>query len=203
MQPPTEQIPTAAQRPTHGPRGDEEELYRRHHRDLERSLARVVNAPRQLIEDACQTAWAILLRNQPDRGAIFPWLRIVAIHEACRLSAISRRDAHLDGLGAENCDWHEFTADSRSLDLLLEAREALALLADLPERQRTDLALLVAGYSYNEIAEITGGRTFTNVNKHLAKARARIRLARLHGTATPPAPAQSSQGAKNRRGGSS
>ena len=29
---------------------------------------------------------------------------------------------------------------------------------------------------------MTGGRTFTNVNKHLAKARARIRLARLRGT---------------------
>jgi DNA-directed RNA polymerase specialized sigma24 family protein len=203
MQPPTEQIPAAAQRPTHGLRGDEGALYRRHHRDLERSVARVVNAPRQLIEDACQTAWAIVLRNQPDRGAIFPWLRVVAIHEAYRLSATSRRDAHLDGLGAENCDWHEFTADPRSLDLLLEAREALALLAELPERQRIDLALLIAGYSYNEIAEITGGRTFTNVNKHVAKARARIRLARLHGTATPPAPAQSSQGAKNHRGGSS
>ena len=26
---------------------------------------------------------------------------------------------------------------------------------------------------------MTGGRTYTNVNKHLAKARARVRLARL------------------------
>jgi DNA-directed RNA polymerase specialized sigma24 family protein len=114
-------------------------------------------------------------------------LRVVAIHEAYRLSAISRRDAHLDGLGAETRDWHERTADPRSLDSLIEAREALRLLAGLPERERNDLALLVAGYSYREIAEITGGRTFTNVNKHLAKARARIRLARLHGTATRPA----------------
>ena len=86
MQPPTEH-PTAA-RPTHAPRGDEDELYRRHHRDLERAVAHVVNAPRELIEDACQTAWAILLRNQPDRDAIFAWLRVVAIHEAYRLSAI-------------------------------------------------------------------------------------------------------------------
>lgn len=189
MQPPTEHIPTVPRRPTHGPRGDEGELYRRHHRDLECSVARVVNAPRQLIEDACQTAWAILLRNQPDRYAIFSWLRIVAIHEAYRLSAVNRRDAHLDGLSADNGDWHEFTADPHSLDALIEAREALRLLASLPERERNDLALLIAGYSYREIAEITGGRTFTNVNKHLAKARARIRLARLHGTATPSAAA--------------
>ena len=190
MQPPTEHIRIVPLRPTHGPSGDEEELYRRHHRDLERSVARVVNAPRQLFEDACQTSWAILLRNQPDRRAIFSWLRIVAIHEAYRLSAISRRDAHLDGPSAENCDWHEFTADPRSLDALIEARHALRLLASLPERERSDLSLLIAGYSYREIAEITGGRTFTNVNKHLAKARVRIRLARLHGTATPPAAAR-------------
>jgi hypothetical protein len=45
MQPPTEHIPTVTRRPTHGPRGDEGELYRSHHRDLERAVARAVNAP--------------------------------------------------------------------------------------------------------------------------------------------------------------
>ena len=65
---------------------------------------------------------------------------------------------------------------------MLEALEALEILASLPERQRADLTLQIAGYSYDEIAELTGGRTFTNVNKSLVKARARIRLARLHGT---------------------
>jgi RNA polymerase sigma factor (sigma-70 family) len=162
------------------PRGDEGDLYRRHHRDLERAVARVVNGPRELIEDACQNAWAILLRSQqPDRCSIFAWLRVVAIHEAYRLSAIEHRDARLERLGSEDGDWREATADTRTLDAQLEAREALSLLATLPERQRSDLALLVAGFSYREIAEMTGGRTLTNVNKHLAKARARIRLARL------------------------
>jgi DNA-directed RNA polymerase specialized sigma24 family protein len=33
----------------------------------------------------------------------------------------------------------------------------------------------VAGFSYREIAAMTGGRTFTNVNKHLVRARAAIR----------------------------
>ena len=67
-------------------------------------------------------------------------------------------------------------ADAFSIDDNLEAREALKILASLPDRQRTDLTLLVAGYSYNEIAELTGRRTYTNVNKHIAKARASIRL---------------------------
>ena len=65
------------------------------------------------------------------------------------------------------------------IDDALEARRALRSLAALPERQRQDLSLRVAGFSYREIAQITGGRTYTNVNKHLAKARARIRLAEL------------------------
>ena len=170
MQPPTET--------THPARGDEAELYRRHHRDLHRAVARAVNAPRELIEDACQTAWAILLRTQPDRHAIFAWLRVVAIHEAYRLSAASRREARLERVATDDGNWQEI-ADERSLDAALEAREALRALASLPERQRNDLALLIAGYSYREIAELTGGRTYTNVNKALVKGRKTLRRARL------------------------
>ena len=59
---------------------------RLHHRDLQRAVAHAVHARRELIGDACQTAWAILLRTQPERYAIVRWLRVVAIHEAYRLS---------------------------------------------------------------------------------------------------------------------
>jgi DNA-directed RNA polymerase specialized sigma24 family protein len=172
MQPPTEPAP-AAGRPV--ARGDEEELYRRHHRDLHGAVAHVVRAPRELIEDACQTAWAILLRNQPERYAIFAWLRVVAIHEAYRLLAIDRRDGRLDRLRREDGDWHETIADPRSLNDAVAGFEALRVLAALPERQRTDLALNVAGYSYDEIRVMTGGRALTDLNKSLVKARARIR----------------------------
>lgn len=159
------------------PRGDEDELYRQHHRNLQRAVARAVNAPRELIEDACQTAWTILLRGQPERGAIFAWLRVVAIHEAYRLSR-THRAPHLEDL----CDgdgWDAVIAGHSTLDDAIEARRALERLAELPPRQRRDLALRVAGFTYREISRITGGRTYTNVNKHLAKARARIRLAEL------------------------
>jgi DNA-directed RNA polymerase specialized sigma24 family protein len=90
--------------------------------------------------------------------------------------------------------WDAVLADAFSIDDILEAREALEILAGLPYRQRADLTLLVAGFTYVEIAELTGGRTYTNVNKQLAKARARVRLARIRGNA--------SEGAKNRRRGS-
>lgn len=174
MQPPTE--PTAIALPA--PRGDEDRLYRQHHRDLHRAVRRVVRAPRELVEDACQTAWATLLRTQPDRYAIFGWLRVVAIHEAYRLAAIDRRARHLERLNIDEYDWQELIADPRTLDEAVAALEALRTLASLPERQRSDLTLKIAGYSYEEIRALTPGRTFTNVSKSLAKARARTRRPR-------------------------
>jgi RNA polymerase sigma factor (sigma-70 family) len=171
MQRPTDQRTPAARR------GDEDQLFRRHHQDLERAVADVVKADPELIADACQTAWAVLLRTQPDRDKVFAWLRVVAIHEAYRLSAIARRDSPLERFAGENGGAVDPRSDPKSFDVLLEAREALGRLAALPERERVDITLLVSGYSYREIAAMTGGRTFTNVSKHLKQARARIRRA--------------------------
>src|SRR5947199_10790289 len=126
MQPPTNT------RPPQVVRGDEEALYRRHHRDLHRAVAHAVRAPRELIEDACQTAWATLLRTQPDRYAIFAWLRVVAIHEAYRLAAIDRRARHLERLNIDEHDWQELIADPRTLDEAVAALEALRTLTSLP-----------------------------------------------------------------------
>src|SRR5438128_8928556 len=72
MQPPTN---TASPSPL----GDEDALYRAHDRELHRAVAHAVRAPGELVDDACQTAWAMLLRTQPERYAIFGWLRVVAI----------------------------------------------------------------------------------------------------------------------------
>jgi RNA polymerase sigma factor (sigma-70 family) len=177
MQPPTEHTTTA----TGAPRGDEDELYRLHHRTLHRAVARIVRAPHEVIEDACQAAWTALLRTQPERYAIFAWLRVVAIHEAFRLARTERRDCRLDRVRPRDGEWHDVTADPRSLDDAVEALEGLRALAALPERQRNDLALKVAGYSYEDILARTPGRTFTNLNKSLVKARRRIRDARAVG----------------------
>src|SRR3954454_25128320 len=112
-------------------RGDEEDLYRRHHRELQCAVASAVHATPELIEDACQSAWAKLLRNQPRRGSFFAWLRVVAIHEAYRLSAIEGREAHLEDLPAAS-GWDAVTPDPRaSVDEAIEARAALEALAFL------------------------------------------------------------------------
>jgi len=57
----------------------------------------------------------------------------------------------------------------------VEARRALRVLAGLPERQRSTLALKVAGFRYAEIQRLRGDVTYTNVNRQLVKARQRIR----------------------------
>ena len=124
-----------------------------------------MRAPRELIEDACPTAWAILLRRQPERGAVFPWLRVVAIHEAYRLSAIDRRDARLERLRPDDGAWHEVLADSRSLD---DALQALSALASLPARRRIDLALKAAGYRCEEI-RAANARTHADQREQVAR----------------------------------
>lgn len=166
------------QPPTTSARGDEETLFRRHHAELRRAVRQVVNASPELIEDACQMAWATLLRNQPRRDSVFGWLRTVAINEAYRLSRIEVRDARLDALPG---DRQGVARDAFSIEDSVRAREALRALASLPARQRRDFALHAAGFTYNEIAELTG-RTRTNVDKTLDKARARMRLERLRAT---------------------
>ena len=176
MQPPTEPAPAAEmRRPT--AHGGVDELFGRHNRGLQRAVARAVDAPRELIEDACQNAWAIMLRTQPQRGSEFGWLYVVATREALRLCRKERRQLHLEAL-LRPCPGDTAATDALLIDDVLDARAALAGLASLPDRQRTDLALLVAGFSYVEIAELTGGRTYTNVSKSLAKARACVRRTR-------------------------
>ena len=109
-------------------------------------------------------------------------LYVVATREAFRLCERERRHIHLETMLPDG-SWDAVIADAFSIDDIVEAREALQILARLPDRQRADLTLLVAGFSYVEIATMTGGRTYTNVNKHIAKARARVRLARLSDSA--------------------
>jgi DNA-directed RNA polymerase specialized sigma24 family protein len=161
MQPPTDTM-AAAGGDRQQPRGDDDDLYGRHHKDLRRAVSHAVNAPRELIEDACQNAWTVLLTAQPERTSIFRWLYVVATREAFRLCDRELRHIHLETMLPAG-SWDAVIADAFSVEDILEPREALRILASLPDRQRADLTLLVAGYSYAEIAEMTGGRTYTNV----------------------------------------
>jgi DNA-directed RNA polymerase specialized sigma24 family protein len=116
-----------------------------------------------------------LLRCQPERTpSLFAWLRTVAVREAYRLSAVERRDSHVDELGP--CEvWAKALGHVRDMDDEIEARRALEALAGLRDTRRRYLALYLAGFTYDEIAELAGGRTWNHVNRHLGRARRDLR----------------------------
>ena len=72
---------------------------------------------------------------------------VVATREAFRLSDRERRHLRLEATLPDGA-WEAVIADEFSIDDVVEAREALEILATLPERQRADLTLQVAGFSY-------------------------------------------------------
>jgi len=169
--------PECAQADEREARGDEQLLYEAHHEHLLRSVGGAVIGDRALVEDACARAWERLLVCQPDRGEhLFAWLRRVAIHEAW---ALARRDLREVEPAHPDRDWvdaqRSAAADrTERAERTERALEALQALAGLGERERRYMALRVVGWSYKEIAAGCGV-TYTNVNRHLARAHAKLR----------------------------
>jgi RNA polymerase sigma factor (sigma-70 family) len=167
-------------------RGDEAELFRRHHRRILAHVRRAASgAPEALVEDACLFAWLQLLRRQPDRELAYAWLCTVARREAWRMLRAAREVRSLDasvsragtGEGPDGADpLVECIAGRDTVEAAHAAREALRVLASLPDRQRRYLALKVAGHSYRENCALTGA-SYTTVNRHLPRARALVREA--------------------------
>ena len=149
------------------PVGDERELFQLHHQRLHRTVGARVSAPWATVEDACAFAWLQLVCHQPERGErLFGWLATVAYHEALRLIGLERK--------AEPVDDTDLLERSHTDGLHAEALEALDCLAALPERQRDLLAGVVAGNSYRELVQREAS-SYTAVNRHLTRARARVR----------------------------
>jgi RNA polymerase sigma factor (sigma-70 family) len=159
-----------AENRTHGSRpgcrGDEGELFARYAEQLHRIVRRAVTAPREVIEDACAYAWAEFVRAQPKRDYPLAWLKVTAIRYTVHQRQRARREVALEDL--RPADWREPTGTD--IEDAVEAREALAKVAALPERRRRVFALHMAGYSYEEITERTG-LSSTAVNRELVKAR--------------------------------
>jgi DNA-directed RNA polymerase specialized sigma24 family protein len=133
---------------------------------LQGSVRAAARAPEAIIEDACQTAWAILLRRPDitldDRG--LSWLATVAIREAWRQASSARETAAGgfqgacpgDGELAEPADPDDRSAEQRAL-ARIEHKERVQALATLKPREREALYLQGLGYSYQEIAKLSRG----------------------------------------------
>jgi RNA polymerase sigma factor (sigma-70 family) len=158
-------------------------FYARHADRIRRTVAAVVHASVETIDDACQTAWAILLRRDDvsldDRGV--NWLITVAIRQAWQLASSSRETpvGTFQGVPGDNDDVPE-PADRLATDTdeqalsRIQAAECAIDLQSLKPRERRELYLKALGYSYREIAQMTGS-TYTAVNRRLVEGRARLR----------------------------
>ncbi|MGH2714670.1 MAG: RNA polymerase sigma factor [Thermoleophilaceae bacterium] len=157
-------------------------FYARYASRLQRIVSTKVNAPTQTIEDACQNAWATLLRREDvtldERGAA--WLTTVAIHEGWRLMRRGEVPAGAMRSGMPQVgELPEPAADEPAADAQALARiehaERVADLRTLKESERRALYLKALGYSYNEICDLTAA-SYTAVNRRLSEGRARLRM---------------------------
>jgi RNA polymerase sigma factor (sigma-70 family) len=165
-------------------------FYARHADRLRRVVAVNVHAPEQTIEDACQNAWAILLRHPKvtlEHGG-FAWLATVASRDAWRLASRARElpvGAYLPG-ETEPGILPEPPGDTTDPADRAVAREQHAQrvndFARLKPREREALYLKALGHSYQEIAALTNA-SYTAVNRRISEGRARLRqLARERDT---------------------
>jgi RNA polymerase sigma factor (sigma-70 family) len=128
-----------------------------------------LTAPDAVVEDACQVAWMRLVRNRSRvrRETAACWLVRVAAREAVRQLHRGDRDRPLEELDDDQC---------RAPDLIEEFTDSQArfgALERLPERQRRLVWLQGLGFSYTEMAGVTGDSPRT-VERQLTRARQRL-----------------------------
>lgn len=155
------------------PSGEIEELYAELHEQLRHIVGFNVRAPEALIEDACATAWARLLRRpgRLPRGPAMAWLITTATREALRQIRRHNREVPLDVLAQAGLRFR--TAPDPGDVVALRAR--LDEVGALSPRQQRLIWLQGLGYSYVEMADETGATTRT-VERQLLRAKARLRL---------------------------
>jgi DNA-directed RNA polymerase specialized sigma24 family protein len=142
-------------------------FYARHATALRHAVARRPHAPEHTIEDACQTAWAILLRRADitlDHHGI-AWLTKVATRDAWR---IATRNHEIPAGAFATGDTEPGTlsepagpgTDPAEHVVAREHHDQRAAdVARLKPRERQALYLQALGYSYHEIAQLSGGWT--------------------------------------------
>ena len=156
-------------------RDEELETFFADHADrLERLVRARTRASDVTAQDACSHAWIQLVRRPDVRlgPGGFAWLCRVAEHEVWRLQAAERREPPVDLLADEPAPANASVRDD--VLRIVEQRAALAVLRELPDRQRRILLMHAYGFRYSEIARMTGA-TVRTVERQLRRAREHLR----------------------------
>ncbi len=167
----------------HGTGVDVETIYASSAARVRRLVRHNVRAPEPVIEDACQTAWVRLVR---DRGRVRPetavaWLVTTAVREAIKLTQRARREVFLEDLLDDAGELQEL--DGRpATDEVVEYRLRLESLCLLTDRQQRFVWLQALGWSYAEMATMTGATPRT-IDRQLLRARRTLEMPRRVGAA--------------------
>jgi RNA polymerase sigma factor (sigma-70 family) len=152
---------------------DTSELFERHAPQLRAVVSRSVRTSPVNVEDACGFAWLQLMRRRPPAAVAFAWLCRTAIREAVKLHRRAAETVSLDEAGEVAGD-SPHSAD-RHLELIIAGEEVRA--ARLRPREARLLGLRVAGYSREEIVELTGD-SYRTVDRQLSRAQRKLLTAR-------------------------
>lgn len=139
---------------------------------LRQIVARNVNAPAGLVEDACQVAWSRWLtrRDHVAATSTLGWLATTATREALRMLRSQKRELSLDAPIALRGNVVQFPTQDPGPDRIVELRERLAEVRRLPVRQQRMVWMRGFGYDYREIGAQTGD-SYRTVERQLEHAR--------------------------------
>jgi RNA polymerase sigma factor (sigma-70 family) len=144
---------------------------------VRRLVRHYVRAPEPVIEDACQTAWTRLVRDRArvrsDRAVA--WLVTTAVREAIRMTRRAGRELYLEDL-LDDTGELQHLGEHPAADEAVECRLRLESLHALPDRQQRFVWLQALGWSYAEIAELTGATPRT-IDRQLLRARRALNIA--------------------------
>lgn len=165
-----------------------EAFYREPRDRLERRVAaRVSGLSPDLIEEACQYAWAVLLRRPDIRlthdGRGLGWLVVVVTQEAWRAAHPKDVPTGAYALAGDRGVIAEPGAHpSPALDDQIVGRELhqqrVGYLAQLKPAERQALAYQALGYSYREIGQLTGASYTAVILGRDCRRRSRARFGR-------------------------
>jgi RNA polymerase sigma factor (sigma-70 family) len=139
---------------------------------LERIVNANVQASSTLLEEACQTAWTWLVaeRDSLTPGTELGWLATTATREALKLVRTQRRDLSLEQ--EQEGELLELVFEPGP-ERVIEMRERLAEVRQLPPRQQRLVMLQGFGYRYAEISAVTGDSCRT-IDRQLMRARRKL-----------------------------